>query len=181
MSEQMRRHFSKIARGFTLIEASVTTVILGVGFVAVLELFGTTTRQLRAADAMTAGAMLADHVREMTETLAFNDPQSGSLTFGRESNETNSASIDDLDDFRMTGPGNAQTTFSPPVDSSRVSLTDFSGFRQTIRVEPVNPNNLNTVLTVGPFRALRVTVTVQKLTEMNQWQTVHTVTFCRFE
>jgi len=90
----VHRQFRQVRRGFTLIEAAVTTVILGVGFVAMLELFGATTKNLRVADAITSSTMLADHVMEMTQTMPFNDPQSGALTFGPEADETTTAAID---------------------------------------------------------------------------------------
>jgi len=181
----VHRQFRQVRRGFTLIEAAVTTVILGVGFVAMLELFGATTKNLRVADAITSSTMLADHVMEMTQTMPFNDPQSGALTFGPEADETTTAAIDDLDDFRRTGVTTGapatQTIFDPPVDASRQSLSGFIGYRQVVVVEPVNPANLNTVVAVAPYRVLRITLMLQKKSDLNQWQTLHTVAYCRFE
>jgi prepilin-type N-terminal cleavage/methylation domain-containing protein len=175
----MRRRPVHVRPGFTLIEAAITTVILGVGFVAVLELFGTTTKNLRAADAMTASTMLADHARELTETLPFNDPESGALTFGPEADETTNADIDDLDDFRQSGT--SQATFNPPIDSSKQALSGFDNYRQVVRVEPVNTNNLNTVLTAAPYRALRITLSIQYQLQPGQWQTQHSLQYVRFD
>ena len=52
-------------RGFTLIEAAMTTVIIGVGFVAMLQLLATGTASNIEGAQTTTGINLAKNVREM--------------------------------------------------------------------------------------------------------------------
>src|ERR1700754_3200210 len=96
-------------RGFTLIEASLATVIVGVGVLAMMGLFTHCTVQNRMADRMTTGMMLAQNVQECLANLSFNDPETAGNNFGSESGET-LASYDDVDDWDGK-------SFNPPIDS----------------------------------------------------------------
>ena len=85
-------------RGFTLIEAALTTAITGIAFVAIMELFSACTQQNRIGANMTTAMLLAGHVQETMTGLQFNDPIGGKGTFGPEIGQTLS-SYDDIDDF----------------------------------------------------------------------------------
>jgi type II secretory pathway pseudopilin PulG len=136
------RNRRRARRGFTLIEAGLATVIVGVGLVATFRLFAACTQQTSASNRMTSARMLAENVHEAMIGLLFNDPGTGSTTFGPETGET-LATYDDVDDFNgpTTGTG---MSFNPPIDSQRNRLDDLGKFTQLVTVWPVYLNNLET-------------------------------------
>jgi prepilin-type N-terminal cleavage/methylation domain-containing protein len=123
------------ARAFTLVEVAIAIVIVGVSSIALMQLAAVCAFQNRAASQATTAVLLAEHLREMLADLPLNDPTVGSTHFGAESGET-LASYDDVDDFDGK-------TFQPVVDASRVALSGFEGFSQSVVVNPVNTTQLN--------------------------------------
>jgi hypothetical protein len=113
-------------------EASLATLIVGLGVVSMMQLFAACTRQNRAAFDMTTAMLLAQNVQETMADLEFTDPAYGKTYFGPEGSQT-LATYDDIDDF------NAQT-FNPPIDSTRKPITALSQYAQVISVWPVKPN-----------------------------------------
>src|SRR5258706_9513897 len=87
-----------IRRGFTLIEAAVTTVIIGVGCVAMLELLGSGTLANNDGAELTTAMNLAGNIRECMTGVAYTDPTSPTH-WGTEAGETSVALYNDLDDF----------------------------------------------------------------------------------
>ena len=118
-------------RGFTLIEAALATVIVGVAFAATMELFGACTRQNQVSSHMTSALMLSGQVQEAMQGLTFNDPVNGTDVFGAEAGET-LATYNDLDDFDGL-------SFSPPIDAMRQQLPLLSQYTQIVSVMPVYP------------------------------------------
>lgn len=116
-------------QGFTLIEASLTTMIVGVAFVAIMQLFAACTMQNRIGSNMTTAMLLATHVQETMAGLSFNDPAFGPTVFGAEAGQT-LASYDDIDDFNGR-------SFNPPIDSLRQTIPSQNQFTQSITVAPV--------------------------------------------
>lgn len=147
-------HRSTRRRGFTMIEAGLTTIIVGIGISAAMSMFGACGMQNISASQMTTAMMLADNIQEAITNLSFSDPITGSTTFGPEGGET-LATYDDVDDFDGQ-------TISPPIDSTRASLSDLSQYSQVISVTPVDPNNLLTTLskTTTTRSAVRVQVKI---------------------
>ena len=119
-------------RGFTLLEAALTTVIVGMGIVSIMRLFAVCTGANATAAEMTTALMLAGHIQEATQGLAFNDPASGRGVFGPESDES-LATYDDLDDFDLH-------SFNPPIDALRTPLGDLAQYTQVVSVMPVYPD-----------------------------------------
>lgn len=122
-------------RGFTLLEAALTTIIIGLGVVSMMELMGACTRGNAAGAQMTTALMLASHVQEMMASAAFKDPNFGSDYFGPEPGE-NLASFNDIDDFD-------QQMFNPPLDSSRQPLSQLGQYSQVLTVAPVLDRQLD--------------------------------------
>ena len=118
-------------RGFTLIEASLATVIIGVGVVAMLELIAAGTRVNVDGAERTTATNLAKNVREYALKLNF---------------------------AQMAALGGAQWT--PPIDSRGMQMADFDGWAQTVSVSAVNPKSLNSTVTTTGAVAVRVTVVV---------------------
>ena len=144
--------------GFTLIEAAITTVIIGVGCLAMLQLLGAGTIANGEGTELTTAMNLAGNVRECLTGVAFCDPDVKD-NWGPETGETTIDDYDDLDDFDAK-------TYSPPINTRRDSLgAAYDGWTQTIKVESVKPDDLATGmahLTLEPqYRPTsRVTVTI---------------------
>ncbi len=122
-------------RGFTLIEASLTTIIVGTGVLGMMGLFTHCTTQNRVAARLTTGMMLTHNIQECLANLSFFDPETAGTTFGDEAGET-LQSYDDVDDFDGM-------SFSPPIDSLRQECEDLSKYTQTVSVVPVYGNGLD--------------------------------------
>jgi len=165
--------------GFTLIETTLTTIIVGLVITALVKLVLTNTQQNRYTQRLTTGCLLAENVREMLAGVPFNDPASGTTTFGPESGET-LATFDDVDDFDgFDSTVRADISAGQPVgpvDAARRVITETVGgvtqvpiewrnWRQQIAVDPVDPNNLNSVYPKPDTTrtCVRVTVTISYL------------------
>jgi type II secretory pathway pseudopilin PulG len=143
-------------RAFTLIEASLATVIVGVGVLAIVEA-QQTFLQKNAWSTHTSTAMfLANEIREMTRNMPRHDRFSGGLYFldpashtgfvgwGPETDEISALDYDDLDDFdgvafgtapnlpgglnmRFTGPVNALGEVAPDIAWDGSVVVDANG------------------------------------------------------
>lgn len=140
-------------RGFTLIEASLATTIIGIGVLAMLQLLAAGTMANSEGTELTTGMNLAKNIRELSLGLAYTDPTQP-LHWGPETGEI-LASYDDINDL-------AGQSFSPPIDARRQVLSDYANWQQTVTVQSVNPDRLTTpVIPNSPdVPATRVTVTV---------------------
>jgi Tfp pilus assembly protein PilV len=118
-------------RGFTLIEAAMTTVIIGLGVVAMLELLARGTMVNVHGTEITTAMNLAKNIRERTLQAPF----------------------DTLTSF------NGQS-ITPPVDSRGVTLSGLTGWQQQIAVQPVDPERLTTNITDSTPQAVRITTTI---------------------
>jgi prepilin-type N-terminal cleavage/methylation domain-containing protein len=120
-----RRH----PRGFTLIEASLVMVIIGVGVVAMLELMASGTKANTSSSQMVTGLSLARNVREHCLTLSYDEVRN------------------------LNG-----TTFTPPIAADGASLAGVEEWQQTITVVPVAPGNLLAAASGTEVNAVRITV-----------------------
>jgi type II secretory pathway pseudopilin PulG len=125
--------------GFTLIEAAMTTVIIGVGCVAMLRLLGAGTLANNDGAELTTGMNLAGNIRELLTGVHYSDPTSPSH-WGAESGETSATAYNDLDDFDGK-------SFSPPIDARRQSLgSNYSDWTQSVKIETIKPDSLSTTI-----------------------------------
>src|SRR5690349_12927569 len=95
-----RRH----RRGFTLIEAAMATVIIGVAFTAMLQLIAKGTEANNDGTELTTAINLAGNIHEAGIRLTYD-------------------SIFDL-----------RGTFSPPVNAKRQSISSMTGWAQVVSV-----------------------------------------------
>jgi hypothetical protein len=124
--------------GFTLTEALLATVIVGVGVLSSLNLFCACTEAANKAAQATTGRTLAENVRESMAGLSFCDPISAATVWGPETGET-VATYDDVDDYDGTdGKG---TTFNPPIDGMKNPIPALAQYTQLVTVMPVDPND----------------------------------------
>lgn len=169
----MPRHLKHRNGGFTLIEASLTTVIIGTGVLAILAAQQAYHMKNDWAQRTGTAMLLANELREMTLSLPLNDPITGAATLGPEANEIGFASYDDIDDFagplNVTGFGPG-TTFAPPINAQRVPIANLPpGWSQQINVINVLPTDIDanpldptdgSVLPLGTTPMMQVTVLV---------------------
>ena len=150
----MKTLYRKNRKGFTLIEALVATVLIGIA-IASLIVSGVSNSQANGFGMeLSTAEFLIDEIKELTAALPVVDPNTTTETFGAESGETGLSAYDDLDDFDGK-------TFSPPVDMAGNSLSDFSAFSQVVTVVNVSPSNFaNTVADHGSS-FVKVTVGIQ--------------------
>lgn len=120
-------------RGFTLIEAAMATVIIGVGVLALVELLASGTVSNVRGTEMTTGINLAKNIRELSLQKTF-----------------------------VELPAMHNTSYNPPVDSREVQLTDMADWTQTVKVESVDPNLLTTPLPDDTPDAVRMTATINR-------------------
>ncbi len=152
-------------RGFTLIEAALTTVIIGTGVLAIVAAQQAYHKKNDWAQRTATGLLLANEIRELTLTLPMHDPLLGDETLGPEEGETDVNDYDDLDDFAgvvsPTGVGEG-TTFNPPINALRLPIDDLSGWTQQVTVTNVLEDNISAAFTqpLGTTNLVRVTVTV---------------------
>src|SRR3954462_11224114 len=92
-------------RGFTLIEAAMTTMIIGVGCVSMLALLGQGTLANNEGTELTTAMNLAGNIREAMAGLNYADPKDPTH-WGPETSPTGPAPVEgdvtkynDLDDF----------------------------------------------------------------------------------
>lgn len=153
------QHLRFRRRGFTLIEAAITTVIIGVGCVSMLALLGSGTLANNEGAELTTAINLAGNIREAMTGVRFAD-QSTPTHWGPETGESLSG-YDDVDDFDGA-------SFSPPIDARRVALgSNYAAWTQKVSVVSVRPDNLSVTmshLTLEPALrpTSRVTVTIER-------------------
>ena len=159
-----KRRQRRRAGGFTLIEASLTTVIIGTGVLAILAAQQAYHQKNNWSTRTSTAMLLANELRERTLSLPLHDPITGDASYGPELDETVALAYDDLDDFAGTvtaGVGSG-STFSPPINALGLPLNDLDRWKQTITVENVLPDYIDATFTqpLGTTDVVRVTVTV---------------------
>jgi Tfp pilus assembly protein PilV len=149
--------------GFTLVEAALTTIIIGLGTVAMMGLLTSGLSVNQQAAMITTAVNLADDIHELCDCLPF--PPTTATAWGVPSGST----ISQL----LGGSGNLSwlngQTFSPPIDATETSLgsSNFNNWSQSVSVTSINTtstsasDSLNTAVTNNTLNAMaRVTVTI---------------------
>ncbi|MEM1107923.1 MAG: hypothetical protein AAGH99_04450 [Planctomycetota bacterium] len=160
------------ASGFTLIEAALTTIIVGVGILAMVSAQQAYHIKNDWAQRTGTAQMIANEIRELTLVLPHHDPITGTATLGPEEvtvdgPQVDVLSYDDLDDFAGTvnalGFGSG-VTFNPPINGLRLPVAELAKWSQVVTVENVFADNLSAgaanVQPLGTTDMMRVTVDV---------------------
>lgn len=132
VSIQSRRP-SRQRGGFTLIEAAIVTVLIGVGVVAVMQLLAAGTMANADSTRLTTAMGLAGNIRERAVRINYTDLFT---------------SFNDR-------------TYSPPIDATGTVLTNFNAWSQVVDVKYVNPNAVTIAVPdaqVEPTAQVSVTV-----------------------
>ncbi len=162
-------------RGFTLIEACLATVIIGVGVIAMVDAQTSFTVSNQWSSHAASATFLANEIREMTRALPKHDPVIGLSTgenedgepvlvgWGPNPGESTLQDFDDIDDFDgitfswmgtegwadgdLPGPVNAFREVIPglTVDGQQTEESMF-GWSQTVIVRKVDPFDFSIVL-----------------------------------
>ncbi len=140
-------------RAFTLVEAMVAMLIIGLTIAALVASTGAFSRTNAAGIDLSTAEFLIEEIRELTASLPVVDPETTTTTFGAEAGESGVALFDDLDDFN-------NAVFNPPIDINRNALANFAGFSQQIQVRNVAVSALDTVVANHASSFYRVTVTI---------------------
>lgn len=148
---KMKRGYLKA--GFTLVELLIAAMLMGFAIAALLASNSAFSKANAGGINLSTAEFLIEEIRELTACLDVVDPESGTGTWGTETDESSVASYDDLDDFDGA-------ILSPPIDVSCNQLSDFSAFSQQITVENVFPGQFQTVVADHSSDFVRVTVTV---------------------
>lgn len=137
--------------GFTLVEVLVSSALMAIVVVTMMQAFAYGTQMLEQSDRMTIGVTVAEQIHELALTLPVCDPQTPGY-WGQEPDEA-AGIIDDLDDL----DGRA---ICPPIAGDGTVWTDLADFKQQVTVENVAENDFEQVLGDGESSIYRVTVVV---------------------
>lgn len=163
-SSPKRRASRQRAGGFTLIEAALSTVIIGTGVLAIIAAQQAYHMKNNWATRTSTAMLLANELRERTLTLPLHDPITGDTNLGAEPDENAPLAYDDLDDFAGTVVGGVGSgaSFNPPINALGLELGELDRWTQTIKVENVLPDYIDATFTqpLGTTDIVRVTVTV---------------------
>jgi len=143
--------------GFTLLEATVSAMIVGVLMVASLQALGASRRREISTTDRLLGQQLAGALMNEVMLQAYQEPDSGQApVFGPEPGEAigNRSLFDDVDDY-------AEWKSSPPNDRNGAAISGFSDWTRNVSVQWADPNTL--AATSASFTGLKqVTVTVTR-------------------
>jgi hypothetical protein len=160
----MSRVIRRQTRGFTLIEAALTTVIVGTGVLAIVAAQQAYHEKNDWARRTGTGILLANELRELTMALPMYDPFTGDTHVGAEDDEADVSDFDDLDDFAGVVDGlgfGAGVVFGPPINALRDEVDNLDGWSQKIEVVNVDSNDITaSSRPLGTTDLMRVNVTV---------------------
>lgn len=128
-------------RGFTLIETALTTIIVGVGVLAMVSAHQAFHRQNYWSSHASIAERLGNEIRELTMNMPRHDPVTGAAYWGVEPNESWVGDFDDLDDFDGDGDG---VEFSAdlgngPINARGEIIANMDGWSQVVTVRNVDP------------------------------------------
>jgi MSHA pilin protein MshD len=159
----MMRSTTRISRGFTLVEACISVVIVAMMMVAAVGAIGTSARLRLTQKQQYQGQALTKQLLDEIMQTRYVDEGAVPL-FGPELGETRST-YNDVDDYN----GLSQ---SPPANRDGTAVPGYTGWTRSVQVfwaDPTNP--ANTTLTDSGLKRVVVTVTspsgrVTKLTAL---------------
>jgi MSHA pilin protein MshD len=153
----MRTRISVIAtapcRGFTLVEAVISVLLVSVMLVASLNTVGAFARSRNIRQDESRSLLLAQQLMGEIVQCAYADPSSTGTSYplGPENSETR-PTYNDVDDYN----GYSQTT---PTTKTGLALTGFSGWKRTVKVEFFDPATLAVATSDKGLKRITVTVT----------------------
>ena len=166
-TKQKLRRRCRRDRGFTLIEAALTTVIVGTGVLSIVAAQQAYHQKNDWAQRTGTAMLLANELRELTMPMPAFDPITGQTFIGPEPGEAGIDDYDDLDDFAGVSVDGGATypglTFNPPIDALGRTIPDMTAWSQQITVEGVLEENIGSGVALTPGTAgtlTRMTVNI---------------------
>ena len=137
--------------GFTLVEAVISIVLVGVLLVAAINTLGATAVSKRNIEHQALGYTLAADLMAEILSQAYEEPDDAP-DFGRESGESGGSRIDwdDVDDYEGWSA-------TPPETKDEAPLDGYDQWTRSVEVAFVNPTSLNDL--GGNTGVKRITVT----------------------
>lgn len=120
-------------RGFTLVEAAVSVIIVATVLVAALETVGASARARFAQKDQSQGLALAREMLSEISQCWYADPNGGTV-LGPDTGESARADFDDVDDY-----DNWEEL--PPRSRSGTNLPGFDGWKREVEVRWANPSD----------------------------------------
>lgn len=149
------RHNPMRGAGFTLVEAVICILLIGVALTAALRTVGASASAGAITERRALGMMLAQDLLAEIVDQPYEDPDEPNL-LGLEGDELlgDRTTFDDLDDYHGYDE-------SPPRDADNGVIDGLNGWRRTVQVRRVPLDDLNGS-TSSDTGAKRITVTVFK-------------------
>jgi Tfp pilus assembly protein PilV len=150
-------------RGFSLIDAAITTMIVGFGTVAMMALLVAGTSANQQAARLTTAVNLASDIHELCDRLPF---AASNNSWGIPSGSTISSLMTSGNLTWLDGAAANPTgeTFSPPLDATGAAISTMSGWSQVVSVSSVNSTNIDSIASsnsTATYPMSRVTVTIE--------------------
>ena len=148
-----RRGLRRWRGGVTLVEATISVVIVAVMIVMGLHTFGSVARGREVVAGRYSGSALACQLMSEIAQCRYDEPDGGG-TFGPEPSEAGGtrAAFDDVDDYHGWSA-------TPPQARDGAALSDLAGWRRSVTVEYVDRANPDQARSTDTGLK-RVTVTV---------------------
>ncbi|MBT8484500.1 MAG: hypothetical protein HKO59_04705 [Phycisphaerales bacterium] len=143
-------------RAFTLLETTVSLVVVGLVMIAAVRTVGATHRMRRVGYDRPRAAMLAHDLLAEILTMEYEEPFE-TISFGPESSEggVGRSTFDDVDDFHLW-------TRTPPEAPDGSALSGLAGWTRTVTVMLGDPNDLTSASGSGDVGVKVITVTVTR-------------------
>jgi prepilin-type N-terminal cleavage/methylation domain-containing protein len=147
----IQRRTPQPRRGFTLIEAAMAMVIIGLAVGSMLQLLAAGTQSNMAGGEMTTAINLTKNIREISSGLSFTDPNTPGSTNTNRNNLAQANDIWDLDGLSL----------NPPVDCRGLAIDNYGTWTQKISVQTVSLNGLSSTRpSDATVPTARITVTI---------------------
>ena len=147
---------SKASRsGLTLVEVSISTLIVGLLMIASLQSVANIGRTWTTTNQLVDGQGLAQELIREILAQGYSDPTDpNATTWGPEASESTRATFNDIDDY-------SGWTESPVKDAAGTALTGYIGWTRTVTVQKLATASYTVLTNIAADQGLRaVTVTV---------------------
>ncbi len=152
---QPSRSRSRTRSGLTLVEVSISTLIVGLLMIASLQSVANIGRTWTTTNQLVDGQGLAQELIREILAQGYSDPTDpNATTWGPEAGESTRATFNDLDDY-------SGWTESPVKDAAGTALTGYTGWTRSVIVQKLATAGYTVLANSAADNGLRaVTVTV---------------------
>lgn len=149
------RPADRCSRAFTMVESTISILIVGTMMVAALEAVAGARAAEQDMRITSRGRMFAEDLMSEIIRKPYQDPDDATLVFGREASELGStlrSGYDDVDDYHKLEE-------APPVAADGTDLESADGYRRIVSVRYARANNVQQdSLTATGIKRIHVSV-----------------------